>query len=127
MHHDIKNFSQILGIKVNLEIRVTVKIHGTVSGAVTFNGILCNEGTNIFNSMINEDLVLVSEIQDFTEGTSGIEITDFTVNGYNVIPKYQHLSSSGNGYHDWIGRWEMVVPAPFYVWYHAVSGQGWIA
>ena len=127
MHPDIKTFSQVLGIKPRLEVSITVVKHGNLNCDVRFNNILCHEGLNIFNVGLEDNLTLSSVISEFEEGTSGVEITDFTVNGYNVIPTYQHLSISGNAYHDWIGRWEMAIPGPFYAWYHTASGQGWIA
>lgn len=127
MHPDFKTFSEISGFKPRLEIRIVLKKHGEVKGTVAFNNVDVSEGENIFNAGMYEDLIIQSTISDFKEGTSGFEITDFTVNGYNVIPIYQHYSSSGNAYHDWIGKWNMVIPGPFYAWYHNASGQGWIA
>jgi len=116
-----------LDISPQLAIDITVRIHGYIIGRVEFNGQICNEGVNHFSADLRDDLHLVSDIQQFVEGTSAVEIVDFTVNGYNVVPTYQHLSSSGNGYHDWIGKWEMLIPKTFYAWYHTASGQGWIA
>jgi hypothetical protein len=116
-----------LGIKPKLAVDITVRIHGYIFGRIEFNGQSCVEGLNHFSADLHDDLHLVSVIQKFAEGTSAVEIADFTVNGYNVIPKYQHLSSSGNAYHDWAGAWEMVIPKTFYAWYHTASGQGWIA
>ena len=128
MHQDIKNFSQLLGTdNIDLEVSITIKIHGLVAGIVEFNGNRCYEGTNNFTVDLREDCILSSVITHYDEGTSAIEIIDLTINGYNVIPKYQHHSSSGNGYHDFIGKWEYTIDQPFYVWYHKISGQGWIA
>jgi hypothetical protein len=110
-----------------LEISITVKIHGLIAGDIIFNERRCTEGVNIFSAGIHENLHLYCKIQQFDEGTSAIEITDYTINGYNVIPTYQHKSSSGNAYHDKIGRWDMYIPSSFYAWYHTASGQGWIA
>lgn len=127
MHQDLKTFSDTLGIKPMLEISITVKIHGLIIGDIFFNERRCTEGVNIFSAGIHENLHLHCDIQQFDEGTSAIEITDYTVNGYNVIPTYQHHSTSGNAYHDKIGRWDMYIPSSFYAWYHTASGQGWIA
>ena len=127
MHPDIKTFSDTLGTNPKLDITVTVQIHGYISGRVDFNGVRCYAGVNHFQIGLLDNLELVSVIDKYVEGSSAIEITEFTVNGYNVIPLYQHHSSSGNAYHDWIGNWQMSIPGPFYTWYHAVSGQGWVA
>ena len=39
-----------------------------------------------------------------------------TVNGLEVLPKYSHLAQNDI----------LRIPAPFYTWYHEVSGQGWL-
>lgn len=127
MSLDIKTFSETLAIKLPLKVSITVKVHGLVHGHVEFNGMRCSEGVNKFEVGIRDRLELVSIIDQFEEGTSAIEIKDFTVNGYNIIPTYQHYSNTGNGYHDFIGKWEFRIPTSFYSWYHKVSGQGWIA
>lgn len=127
MHHVIKTFSDLSDIKPTLEVTITVKMHGYIAGHVEFNGQRCSNGTNHFQIDLLEPMSLVSHITKYVEGSSAIEIVDFTINGYNVIPLYQHYSSSGNAYHDWIGIWQMEITEPFYPWYHQVSGQGWIA
>lgn len=123
----MQNFFEALVIKPELAVSVTVKFHGYIMGHVEFNGQRCVEGVNHFQIGLLDTISLVSNITKYVEGSSAIEITDFTVNGYNVIPLYQHHSSSGNAYHDWVGIWQMEISDPFYVWYHTVSGQGWIA
>jgi hypothetical protein len=127
MHPNIKTFSDSLAIDPRLEVTITVQIHGFIVGRVDFNGTRCYAGVNHFQIDLLDDLELISTIDKYVEGSSAIEITEFTVNGYNVIPLYQHLSSSGNAYHDWVGEWQMSIPAPFYYWYHCASGQGWVA
>ena len=39
-----------------------------------------------------------------------------TVDGVEVLPKYQHLANNG----------VLTISEPFYRWYHRVSGQGWL-
>jgi hypothetical protein len=125
---DIKTFSEVLDIKnPNAVVTITYRVHGLVVGWVEFNGNRCSEGTNTFIVNLLEPMELISTIEKYNEGTSAIEITDFSVNGYNAVPTYQHLSSTGNGYHDFIGIWQMSIEEPFYQWYHNASGQGWIA
>lgn len=127
MPQDLMNFSEALVINPRLEVKVTVCVHGLVHGRVELNGHTCNIGENIISVGLLDLINLTSTIEQFDEGSSGIEITSMTVNGYEVIPKYQHYSSSGNAYHDWIGKWELQLTDPFYVWYHDATGQGWIA
>ena len=126
MPQDIKTFSELLATDPILEILIEYRIHGYVAGEVRFNDFRCMPGENRFTAKINEPLNLVSVISEFTEGSSGVEIVNYTVNGYNILPNLQHLSSSKNAYHDWRGTWEMTVPN-FYRWYHDANHFGWIA
>ena len=116
MHQDIQNFSDLADINPQLTVNISIKVHGFVVGSVTFNDQKCYPGNNTFVINLRDPMYLESVIDQFEEGTSAVEITDFTVNGYNVIPTYQHLSSSGNGYHDWVGIWMMSISKPFYRW-----------
>jgi hypothetical protein len=128
MHQDIKTFSDALAINgLPLVVSITVKIHGSVVGYVELNGTRCVPGVNQFTLNLLDKIEVVSTITQFEEGTSAIEITDLTVNGYNVIPTYQHHSSTTNAYHDFVGTWKLKIPSTFYVWYHKASGQGWVA
>lgn len=127
MPHDLMNFSEALVINPQLEVRVTICIHGYVLCNIELNGQRCTSGENIIMVGLLDTIKLTSTIVKFNEGTSGVEIASMTVNGYEVIPKYQHYSSSGNAYHDWVGDWELYLTDPFYVWYHDATGQGWIA
>lgn len=127
MPHDIKTFSDTLGIDPKLNVTVTLQVHGRVGFSFFINGKRCSEGANYFQFDLLDALKLESKIVQYAQGSSAVEITEFSVNGYNVLPLYQHRSSSGNCYHDWIGSWAMVIDKPFYQWYHDVSGQGWIA
>jgi hypothetical protein len=49
------------------------------------------------------------------------------INGLEVLPKYQHLATRPTNYIDRLGLWRMEIATPFYIWYHEITGQGWIA
>lgn len=128
MHQDIKTFSEALDIETPLmDVTVSFKFHGQVKGFVELNGMPCPEGTSHHKVGLLDPIKLISDISEFTEGISAIEITELTINGYNVIPKYQMYADEKRAYHDWYGRWKIQIPAPFYAWYHTISGQGMIA
>lgn len=38
------------------------------------------------------------------------------VDGVEILPRYDYLAVNG----------VLTIPAPFYQWYHQVSGQGWL-
>jgi hypothetical protein len=39
-----------------------------------------------------------------------------TVDGIDILPRYRHMAVDG----------VLQISQPFYCWYHAVSGQGWL-
>lgn len=47
------------------------------------------------------------------------------IDGFEVLPKYQHLATPPTAYLDFNGEWALHIPN-FYPWYHEVTGQGWI-
>ena len=128
MPQDIKTFSQVLDINPKLLIRFSYKIHGYVSGQVKLNDMVCEPGVvNTFILDLLQPIHIVSTISEFTEGSSGVELSSLIVNDYEALPKYQHLCSHGTNYHDWIGELRLDINEPFYTWYHTATGQGWFA
>lgn len=129
MHPDMKTFSDITGINTRGRLMVELQIvhHGRTVDIITING------RRILRDNVNLAIDLFSPIRlsvlllDFDEGTSGVEIKSFTVNGLDVLPKYQHCASNQNNYIDKSGMWTLDIPSPFYAWYHYISGQGFVA
>ena len=39
-----------------------------------------------------------------------------TVDGVEILPRYRYLAING----------KLHIESPFYMWYHQVSGQGWL-
>ncbi len=129
MHQDIKNFSDLTGIDTQrkLVVDLCLQKHGYTKSLVKLNGFVVNVDKITFEIDLFDPINLEIELFEFTEGSSGIEIQALTVNGLEVMPKFQHLASSPTNYIDKLGKWYLEIPAPFYVWYHQISGQGWIA
>lgn len=129
MHQDIHNFSEALDIDTSQKLVVSLRLkkHGRTKSSTTLNGFVVDVDNVTFELDLLSDIKLVIDLLEFDEGTSGVEIEALTVNGHEVLPKYQHLSSSANAYHDKVGLWEFAIPSNFYAWYHTVSGQGWVA
>jgi hypothetical protein len=128
MPQDIKTFSQALDINPKLLVRFSYKIHGYVSGQVKFNGMNCEpDVVNTFVLDLLHTIHIASTISEFTEGISGVELSKLTVNDYEALPKYQHLTSHNTNYHDWVGELRLDINEPFYTWYHTATGQGWLA
>lgn len=130
MHQDIQNFSDLTAIETVgvLNIELKYKVHGHCLATICVNNQWYIESGHVIIPInLFDPISLTVNLIDFTEGSSGIEIEYFGVNGLEILPKYQHLASKPTIYIDFYEEWQLNVPAPFYVWYHNITGQGWIA
>ena len=128
MHQDTKTFSNITAINTAHTLKVNLKLtrHGRTVSRVKLNNFEIYVDEVSFEFDLFDPVQLEIDLQDFDEGTSGIEV-ELAVNRLEVLPKYQHLSSSKKCYIDTKGIWSLTIPANFYTWYHEISGQGWTA
>lgn len=129
MHPDIKTFSDLTAIDVRRKLIVSLQLqkHGRTQSIVKLNDYVITADQHQFEFDLFDPIKLEIELLDFAEGTSGIEIVNFSVNGLEVLPKYQHLASKPTNYIDFLGVWSFQMLPPFYIWYHQISGQGFIA
>lgn len=130
MRHDIKNFSELTAIETvnTLNIELRYKVHGYCLATVCINDMYYIEGGRCYIPVnLFEPISLRVNLINFTEGSSGLEIEYFSINGLEVLPKYLHLASKPTTYIDFYDEWSFEIPANFYVWYHQITGQGWIA
>lgn len=130
MPQDIKNFSDITDIETvwALNIEFEFKKHGHVIPYICLNDkwhISGGKGSIPVN--LFEPINLRINLLEFEEGSSGLEIVNFSINGLEILPKYRHLANKDTTYIDFYDEWVLEIPAPFYTCYHAISGQGWIA
>jgi len=127
MLHDTPNFSTALDINTarGLEVRLELRNHGNIEYRFRINGhlVLDPDTTWYF------DLLSPIHLHCLVSASNGaaLEIAKFTVNGLEVLPLYQHLAQPGRTWLDQEGVWDLVIPKPFYPWYHEISGQGWVA
>jgi len=131
MRQDIKTFSDITAIETRGSLRVQVKTtaHGTVKYTVQVNERYTTavyDTNHIHYFDLLDPVSIKIKLEEFVEGTSGVEVA-VAINGLEVLPKYQHLSSKQNNYIDTLDEWQLLIPANFYTWYHEITGQGWIA
>jgi len=129
MPQDIQTFSDALAIntrgQLNLELRI--QFHGRTEQEIHLNSVPIVAPFTLAQFDLLEPIELKVELTDFDEGTSAVEIEYFGINGLEVLPRYHHLASSGGSYIDKLGTWRFQIAPRFYPWYHAISGQGWIA
>lgn len=125
MYHDTQNFSNITAIETRrkLHVHMKLKAHGRVKYFVTINDFVINVNELTFEFDLMDSVNFVIELLDFDEGSSGVEIEYFGINGKEILPKYQHLASDGKCYIDKLGKWSINIPSHFYAWYQTISGE----
>jgi hypothetical protein len=127
----MKNFSEATAIKPTLTVKVKFTV--TPIGQVP---CLIKIGTKtLFENTIKEpqtfDLVLPLtdpidlSVQIYRHHPDAV-ILHLSIDGYDILPKYQHLATPSTVYLDISGIWTLNIPN-FYPWYHEITGQGWIA
>jgi hypothetical protein len=128
MRQDIQTFSDITAINTQRKLTVDLSVtrYGQTDSFVKLNGFIINVDKITVELDLFDPVNLDVNLVEFAEGTSGLDVS-LTVNGLEVLPKYQHLSSNKKCYIDTLEPWSYKIPSNFYVWYHNITGQGWIA
>lgn len=119
MYQDMKNFLDITAIDINRQLQVEIELieHNNPDFAFTVNGIPYQ--SKMYFGLLDR-ICFSCKISN-----GAVEVAKITINGHEVLPIYQHLATPAN---NWITtEWEFTVPAPFYPWYHKITGQGWTA
>lgn len=127
MHQDIKNFSEVLDIKTQdqLQVRLVIVPHGNIHYRMRLNGHLISDLDTTYKIDLFSTVNLRCTVIDANNGA--VEIKLLTVNGIEVLPKYQHLANPQTAWINREGVWEFTAHESFYPWFHAISGQGWVA
>ena len=127
MHPGMKNFSDILDINPQdqLQVRLVIKVHGDIHYRMRLNGHLISDLDTEYKLGLFSTINLRCTVFDVNAGA--VEIDMLSVNGTEVLPRYQHLANPGTAWIDKPGTWEFKIDQPFYPWFHRISGQGWIA
>jgi hypothetical protein len=127
MHQDIKNFSNVLDIKTQdqLQVQLVIVTHGSIHYRMRLNGHLISDAdtTHTFDLLSSVHL----KCTVFESNAGAVEIKLLSINGQEVLPKYQHLTNPQTTWIDQTGSWEFNTNGSFYPWFHAISGQGWVA
>jgi len=125
----MKNFSEALATKPNLKL--------------TINLVLTPIGENIpCRVSINNETVFDQNISSVQTITGDIDLLDpidirikiqrehpqaiqvmLVVDGWEVLPKYQHHANPPTDYIDTDKEWQLSIPE-FHTWYHTITGQG---
>jgi hypothetical protein len=122
MHQDTKSFSDITAIDTRNQLQVAVElaVHDHAVYSFRVNGIPLRSA----NGVVCVDLLSTIEF-DCQVQTGAVEIVRIAINGQEVMPIYLNQSVPQTS---WVtDKWTLTIPAPFYTWYHEITGQGWIA
>jgi hypothetical protein len=127
MHRDIKTFSDVLDINTQnqLQVQLVVVPHGNIHYRMRLNGHLIADLDTIHTFDLLSSVHLKCRV--FEPNGGAVEIKLLSINGQEVLPKYQHLARPPTAWIDQEGTWQFDFRGPFYPWFHAISGQGWIA
>ena len=127
MHQDIKTFSDVLDINTQdqLQVRLVVVAHGDVHYRMRLNGHLIAELDTTHTFDLLSSIHLKCRVIESNNGA--VEIKLLSVNGQEVLPRYQHLANPQTAWIDQTGTWQFDIHGPFYPWFHTISGQGWVA
>lgn len=142
----MKNFSEALDTDRRIEIICELepivengypKIVLCINGDVLYNGELkkykkIKKYLDI-NDLIEFEVKMEGKKYDSDKETACL-IKNISVEGIQIIPKYQHLIDYKNDHnHDiktnylgYNGHWKLVLCKPFYIWNHEISGQGFL-
>lgn len=144
MYLNMNQFSDLLDtdIQINVQLRLSAIVdNGVPTALVKYNNkILLNQALDS-PICINWDcglldpmriqVALIDKIYNDQKETA-IIIESLTVDGVELIPKYNNLIAYANdhdidtptNYLGFNGIWELHIPIPFYQWLHNVQGQG---
>ena len=127
MHQDINTFSDVLDIDTQdrLQVRLVIVPHGNIHYRMRLNGHLIAELDTTHTFDLLSSVHLKCRVIDANNGA--VEIKLLSINGTEVLPKYQHLAQPPTAWIDQEGTWQFDIHGAFYPWFHAISGQGWVA
>lgn len=125
----MKNFLEATTIKPKLTVRVkfTVTPIGNVPCLVKLGTKVLYEDTIKETQTFELELPLMDPIdlsvQIYRHHPDAV-VLSLSIDGYEVLPKHQHLANPPTDYIDFNTEWSFKIPN-FYPWYHAITGQGW--
>lgn len=127
MHQDIQTFSDVLDINTadQLQVRLVIVPHGNIHYRIRLNGHVITDLDTVYTIDLFNPVSVKCTVLDANAGA--VEIKLLSINGTEVLPKYQHLARPQTAWIDQTGVWEFTTGSPFYTWFHEISGQGWVA
>lgn len=124
----MKNFYEATVIKPTLQLDLILKLtsSGPCKVIAQINNDLVFDQSFEQETVIHHQLPINSAIDINLNNLSGAVRIELTIDGYRTVPPYQHCAAPQTDYLVSPGQWSLQIPN-FYVWYHQITGQGWIA
>ena len=140
----MKNFLEALDTDKEIEIVVKLTaishngypdINLSVCEHVLYDGPLSKSKSFQINKGINDLLTFQITLKNKKYSPlkeTACLIDEISIDGYEILPKYQHFSTYENdhgknistNYVGYNGTWTLKFDRPFYQWHHQISGQG---
>ena len=125
----MKNFyeSTIIKPELALDVKLRAQPVGLVHYHIQINDkewLGCMDQPQVFETSIDLTATINIQIQIDRQHPEALEI-DLEIDGFKILPLYQHLISTDNCYINTNDVYRFSIPN-FYPWYHEVTGQGWI-
>lgn len=126
----MKNFYEATVIRpaLTVTVRLIIMAIGSVPCLIKLNSKTLFEDTLTDVQTLEIEVPLLDtidlSIQVYRHHPDAV-VVDLYIDGYEILPKYQHLANPPVCYIDFNNEWTMHIPN-FYQWYHKITGQGWI-
>ena len=145
MYQNMKNFYELLDIKKQIDIFLTVVPVIDICPKIK---IYINEKC-LHDGIVNEIITLEHKIKLFENldikiqlygknynkfPQTGITIQSLKIDFFEIIPQWTQLATYKNdqnitqptNYLGFNGTWNLKTNEPFYRWKHRITGQGWL-
>lgn len=128
----MKTFYEATDIKSKLKLDISIKLTPVdycnclvkVNKQILWDAVMINSRTFVTSVGLTNPINF--SIFVTRHHPQAINIEDISIDGYSIIPLYQHYAIPITSYVDFNGEWKLQIPN-FYPWYHEITGQGWIA
>lgn len=146
MHPNMKNFYDLLDIKKQIVIQLTIipvvriqapKIKIKINEFVLHKDELKQKISLEHKIKILENIDIKIELFDKNYEISkntAIIIESLKINFFEIMPKFINLATYKNNHDifqstnhlEFNGTWNLKINEPFYRWKHRITGQGWL-
>lgn len=118
----MQSFSDITAIDTSNKIKISVDIKAFDKAEYE---LLINN--HKVNKSFAVDLLDPIDIVINKTGEGLVDIASISINDYEIMPLYLLHSDPPTNCLTSVTTWHLSIKPNFYVWYHYVSGNGWIA